>query len=126
MVYNDEIEEVNISFDEKLEWGAGDLYRKANGCYIKIKLDKIFIPRKNNLFDNEKRLKVVDFERRLCGKKGESIHDIRHLYIDYYHAGYGGIQVDECIELDDVKTDEEIERLEKKEEEVVLLRRWIL
>ncbi len=115
VVYNDEIEEINISFDEKLEW-VDDLYRKVNGGYIKIKLDKIFNLRINHLFDNEKRLKVVDFERRLCGKKGESIHDICHLYIDYYHAGYG-THVIECIEVDDVKTDEEIEKLEKKEEE---------
>lgn len=117
VVYNNEIEEVNINFDNQLVWGAGDLYRKAVDGYIKIKLNKDFPPRQNHLFDNEKGLKVVDFERSLCGKKGESIHDICHLYIDYYHAGYGEVQVTECIEIDDIKTDAEIEVLEKEEEQ---------
>lgn len=116
VVYNDEIEDINLFFDNQLEWGAGDLYRKAVGGYIKIKLDKDFSPRKNHLFDNDKKLKITDFEKRLCGKKGEDIHDICHLYIDYYHAGYGGIQMTECIEIDDVKTEEEIKRLENEED----------
>lgn len=117
VVYNDEIEEVNINFDDQLKWGSGDLCRKALGGYIKIKLDKGFLPRQNCLFGNEKGLKNIDFERRLCGKKGEDIHDICHLYIDYYHAGYGGIQASECVEVDDAKTAEELEELEKKEEQ---------
>ncbi len=115
-VYNDEIEDVNIDFEDKLEWGAGDLYRKAIGGYIKIKLNKDFALRENHLFKNKKSLKIVDFERRLCGKKGEDIHDICHLYIDFYHAGYGEVQV-ECVEVDDIKTDEEIKNIEKKEEQ---------
>ena len=114
VVYNDEIEEVNLHFDNQLEWGSGDLNRKVIGGYIKIKLNEDFAPRENNLFNNDKQLKVIDFERRLCGKKGEDIHDICHLYIDYYHAGYGGIQVTECIEVDDIKSVEELEKLEKE------------
>lgn len=116
VVYNNEIEVVNIDFDNQLCWGGGDLYRKAVGGYIKIKLKKDFTSRKNSLYDNEKGLKIVDFERRLCGKKGEDVHDICHLYIEYYHAGYGGIQFSECVEIDDIKTDEEVERLEEEEE----------
>lgn len=117
VVYNDEIEEVNIDFNNQLEWCSGDLYRKAVGGYIKIKLSKDLMPRQNNLYGNEKRLKIVDFERRLCGKKGEDVHDICHLYVDYYHAGYGGIQATECIEVAEAKTEEELEELEKIEEE---------
>lgn len=116
VVYNDEIEEINLVFDNQLEWAAGDLYRKAVGGYIKIKLDKDFSPRNNHLFDNDKKLKIKDFEKRLCGKKGEDIHDICHLYIDYYHAGYGGIQVTECIEIDNGNTIEEFQILENEEE----------
>lgn len=112
VVYNDEIEEVNLDFDNKLEWGSDDLCRKAIGGYIKIKLNKIFETRQNNFFDHKKELKTIDFEKRLCGKSGESWHDICHLYVDYYHAGYGGVQVTECIEVDDIKTAEERKNLE--------------
>ena len=106
VVYNSEIEEVNINFDNRLEWGAGDLYRKAVGGYIKIKLDKYFAPRQNHLFDNEKGLKVVDFERRLCGKKGEDTHDICHLYVEYC-PGCKGVLAEECIEVDGLFLDTE-------------------
>lgn len=112
VVYNDEIEEINIDFDNQLTWSTGDLHRKAIGGYIKIKLNKHFTPRPNSLFNNEKLLKVVNFERRLCGKKGEDIHDICHLYIDYYHIGNDH----EHIEIDDIRTDAEIEILVNKEE----------
>lgn len=113
VVYQDEIKEMNLIFDNKLIW-VDDLYRKAIGGYIKIKLDKDYF-RENSLFDKDKKLKIKDFEQRLCGKKGEDIHDICHLYIDYNHAGYGSSST-ECIEIDDVKSDEEIKKLEKLEE----------
>lgn len=116
VVYNNEIKEVNINFDNQLEWDAGDLCRKVTGGYIKIKLDEDFSPRQNQLFDNDKRLKVGNFGRRLCGKNGEEVHDICHLYIQYYHAGYGELEVTECVEVDEAKTDEEIEEIEKEEE----------
>lgn len=106
-VYHDEIKELNLIFDNKLEWGAEDLNRKVVGGYIRIKLNKNFYSRENSLIDNYKRLNIQNFEKRLCGIKGESGHDICHLYINYYHAGYGGIQVTECIEIDDINFDNE-------------------
>lgn len=117
VVYNKEINEINITFDDKLVWGAGDLYRKIVGGFIKIKLSKDFKQRENYSFCNKKELKIADFERRLCGKKGEDAHDICHLYIYYYHSGYSGIRIIECIEIDDIKSDEEITKLEDKEEQ---------
>ena len=111
VVYNDEIKDINLVFDKKLEWGGGSLNRKIVGGYIRIKLDKDFSARQNHLFDNDKKLKITDYQKRLCGKKGEDFHDICHLYIDYYHAGYGEGQTIECIEVDEIK-----EGFSKKEE----------
>ncbi|MBD5101015.1 MAG: hypothetical protein HDT29_07220 [Clostridiales bacterium] len=115
LVYNSEIEEINLSFEKELTWGAQEFYRTICGGFIKLKLDKYFSHRENHLFDNEK-LKLKDFEQRLCGKKGFDVHDICHLYIKYYHAGYGCITT-ECIEIDDIKPEDEIEQLIQKEEE---------
>lgn len=116
VVYRDEIQEVNLVFENNLDWDAGDLERKVSGGFIKLKLNKDFTSRKNHLFDNDKKLKLSDLGKRLCGSKGECIHDICHLYIAYGHAGYG-TSSEECIVVDDVKTDEEVKRLEKLEEE---------
>lgn len=107
VVYNGEIKDININFDNQLEWGTGDLYRKVISGYLKIKLDSDFTSRRNDLFIDKESLKITDFERRLCGEKGEGAHDVCHLYIDYYHAGYGGIEFSECIDMDDINVEEE-------------------
>lgn len=113
-VYQDEIQEININFVRELEWDSSDLCRKISSGYLKLKLNPDFEPRSNHLFD--KKLKTKDFEKRLCGNKGKSIHDICHLYITYNHFGYGQYR-EECLEIDDIKSDEEINQLTKKEDE---------
>lgn len=110
VVYNSEIKEINITFNEELVWGSSDFYREVIGGYIKIKLDKTFTSRENTLFEDKKNLKAFDFEKRLCGKSGEDIHDICHLYINYYHAGYSSIQYKECIEIKDINLNEEMQK----------------
>lgn len=102
-VYQDEIEEINVEFDNCLEWGAEDFYRKVIGGYLKIKLNENY-NRYNALFERNKKLKNLDFEKRLCGKNGEDIHDICHLYVCYDQIC--GTQREECIEVDDIKTEE--------------------
>lgn len=112
VVYNSEIEEINIKCDNNLEWDGGDLCRSVESGYIKIKLDKSYASRENSLFDDEN-LKIKDFERRLCGNKGEACHDICHLYIDYYHSGYG-TALSECVVVNDIISDEEYAKREQQ------------
>lgn len=115
LVYNSEIKEINFLFEENLTWGSSEFYRTICGGFIKLKLSKDFTHRENHLFDNEK-LNLKDFEQRLCGKKGFDVHDICHLYIKYYHPGYGYIET-ECVEIHDIKPEDEIDQLIQKEEE---------
>ena len=51
----------------------------------------------------------------MCGKKGFDLHDICHLYIEYNYVG-GGFYKKECIEINDIRSDEEFEEIEKWEE----------
>lgn len=115
-VYSKEILEINLDFDKNLTWESGELYRNVVGGYIKLKLKKYYNTRPNHLFDNDN-LKKRDFERRLCGKKGFATHDISHLYISYHYSGFGN-SITECLELNEIKTDSEIEQMEKKEDEL--------
>lgn len=114
VVYHDEILEINLDFYQELVWGASEFYRKVKSGYIKLKLDKERLCREYN-FLSEKILRTKDFERRLCGKTGEKIHDICHLYLTYREPGYAR-NLRECIDVGDIKSDEEIEWLENEEE----------
>lgn len=114
-VYDKEISDIHLEFEKELEWGSDKLYRKIRGGYIKLKLRKCYNTRSNHLYD-DKNLKKRDFERRLCGKKGFAHHDICHLYVHYNGTGFGA-SVSECIVPDDMKSDEDIDRLERKENE---------
>lgn len=111
MVYSTEIEEINLNFKSELEWGSSDLYRSVESGYIRIKLDSYFRFRKNSLFD-VKTLSNKKLESRLCGD-GFDIHDICHLYITYNHVGFGSYS-EECVEIDDFRPSDVLEKLEHK------------
>lgn len=98
-VYNSEISELNLKFYDTLEW-SGEYHRIVSGGYMIIKFNKDLDPRDCSLFE-VKNPKSKDFTKRLCGKSGESTHDICHLYVDYHHAGYGN-SLEECFEVEDV------------------------
>jgi hypothetical protein len=87
-VYDDEIVDVKLTFSKELEWDSGSLCRRVNGGYLRIKLDKT-INSRDCSFHSNKKPTVKQIQRRLCGKKGEDIHDICHLLITYDYAGYG-------------------------------------
>lgn len=114
-VYQNEISEINLDFEKELVWGSGDLLREVRGGYIKLKLDEEIYNRYINAWFADKRGKTVkQLENRICGKKGGNTHDICHLYINYNYSGFGGTHT-ECVEIEDVRPDEEIERLEALE-----------
>jgi hypothetical protein len=116
-VYREEIIDINLTFCKQLEWGGGDFFRNIDGGYLRVKLDKTIDYREYRFLSNIKNLPAIKyFENRLSVKKGEKPHDICHLYIEYDYAGCGSSRT-ECFEIEDIRSDEEIKRLEKLEEE---------
>lgn len=113
-----EIVEMKLNLSKQLRWCAGDYVRQIESGYIKIKLDPNANEwRENALFDNLAKGKKGNrqIERRICGKKGFELHDICHLYIEFEYAGSGSYRR-ECIEIDDVRSEEELAKIEKIEE----------
>jgi len=114
-IYDDEIIDIQLEFENELVWGSDDLLRNVKSGFIKCILDPEIDYRRIHLFDDGK-ITLKKLEQRLCGKKGQATHDICHLYIDYKFYGFGSKRR-ECIEVEDIRPDEEIERLRKLEEE---------
>ncbi len=114
-VYDDEIKEINLLFEKNLVWGSSEFNRKLKGGYIRLKLKKRFNSRRSYFLSDKKDLKRKDFERRLCGREGFSTHDICHLYICFYHISSCDA-LTECIEVDEIKPSNEVDRFIKKEE----------
>lgn len=114
-----EIIEINLNLNKELCWGSGDYVRSIKNGYLKIKFDKeLNVDRENNLFSKlfagEKGNKQM--ERRICGKKGYALHDICHLYLTYDVYG-AGIYRRECIEIEDVRSEEEFKAIADWERE---------
>lgn len=116
-VYKDEIQDMQLQFEEELVWGGGDLFRSIKSGFIKIKLDKSIAYRRTHFLDDDK-VTIKKLEKRLLWKKMQSDHDICHLYINFDYAGFGFDRT-ECVEIEDVRPDEELERLERLEDRCV-------
>lgn len=116
-IYKNEIQDMQLQFEEELVWGGGDLFRNLKCGFIKIKFDKSITYRRANFLDNDK-VTIRKLEKRLLWRKMQSDHDICHLYIDFDYAGFGSDRT-ECVEIEDIRPDEEFERLQKLEDEGV-------
>lgn len=114
-IYKNEIQDMQLQFEEELVWGGGDLFRNIKSGFIKLKLDKTITYRRTHFLDDDK-VTIKKLEKRLLWKKIQSDHDICHLYINFKYAGFGSYRT-ECVEIEDIRHDEELERLEKLEEE---------
>lgn len=112
VIYRLEIEEVNFEFGKKLAWYDSELRRELVGGYLKIRLAE---PNRRGYFlDEPTIITLKKTERRLCGKKGIARHDVCHLELDLLTD----IENDsEFIEIGELKSDEEVDRLEKMEED---------
>lgn len=110
MVYSDEIKEINIEFEKELQWGSSKIVRCIKEGHLIIELNKERNDR-NYSFLDDITPKIKHFERRLCGKRGFDVHDICHLYITSYNC-YGNDN-EECISVEDFRTQEEYEEYEK-------------
>ncbi len=117
VIYQEEIEELELNFNPQLKWLADDLGREVVSGYIKLKIDKSNYAREINIgvFDNHN-AELKNMETRLYGlwgKKGAIPgHDICHLYIRYHD-----FDKEECVEVPNLLTDEELVALEEKEEQ---------
>lgn len=116
-IESSEINNYQIKFDAELEWGSNGYVRKIDTGYLYIVLDSsINTFRKNDFFNKFKCGKEGNktIRKRICGKKGFDLHDICHLYITY--TSHALTQSHECIEIQDIRSDEEFLAIEKMEE----------
>ncbi len=110
-VYDDEIVDLRLQFDPELCEGSGKLYRRIESGYLTVKLNRRNTFRNTNFLilphPTFKQLenRLVDAAVRCTG------HDICHLYIRYHD------NLEEQLEIDDIRPEEELERLRKTEEE---------
>lgn len=114
-IYKNEIQDMQLQFEEELVWGGGDLFRNIKCGFIKVKLDKGIDYRQVHFLDDDK-VTIKKLQKRLLWKKTQSDHDICHLYINFGYAGFGSVRT-ECVEIEDVRSDEELERLGRLEGE---------
>lgn len=114
-IYKNEIQDIQLQFEKELVWGSGDLFRNLKAGFIKLRFDKEVDYRRIHFLDDGK-IKLKKLEKRLCWKGAQSVHDICHLYIAYDYVGFGALRT-ECIEVEDIRSSEELERIEKLEDE---------
>lgn len=108
-VYENEIRDIDLIFEEQLEWSGGDFCRRVKSGILELKLRKEYRDRSANLYDSGRSGTTVGtIIKRLCGK-GQDIHDICHLYITYGYVGYGHL-LEEKIEIADMRLYEEKHR----------------
>ena len=110
-IYQDEILEINLNMDKKLELTSEDYGRVVEGGYIKIKLKESHFYRNINLFDEIKKHKIKSIIKRLCGD-GITNTDICRLYVEYNYAGFSinktePIEIKDLFEVDDEYLDED-------------------
>lgn len=113
-VYSAEILELQLNFKKELAWSSCDYCRVIRNGYIILKIDDDMSDRQMEIFfDRNGKVSRKMLERRLCGKKGNTVHDICRLYVNYLHSGLG-LRECECLEIEDIRSGKE---LEKQEEE---------
>lgn len=111
VVYDDEIAEVKLQFKPVLKEGSDRLNRCVKSGYLAIKIDKTIQFRTMN-FNILPHPTPKQLEKRLVGSSKKYVeHDICHLYVWYQD------EHEECLEIDDIRPEEELARLAKAEEE---------
>lgn len=113
-IYANEILDMQLNFDDKLS--SFDYSRVIKSGFIKLRLSEDNGYREMHFYEDRKKITQKKLEQRLCGKNESEIHDICHLYINYGYTGYG-TRRNECLTVNDIKSDEEIAHLEALEEE---------
>lgn len=99
-VFQDEIVDLQLNLNEKLEEYSNDYLRKIKNGFIKIKFNSEIDYRHVLLFSDVKNIKVKHLKKRLLGNKDKMEHDICRLYINYDYAGFGIVR-NEPIVIDE-------------------------
>lgn len=102
-IFQEEIEDMQINFEEQLEWNSSCYGREIRNGFIRLRFDKEIAWRKADILGVKKNT-VKNFTKRICGKGIEEI-DITHLYLTYKYAGY--FDREECIGVPDIRPVEE-------------------
>ncbi len=114
-LYRNEIAEIKLTLSPRLE-DVGNYRRGIQSGYLLLKLDETIDFRCLNGLGDSHIIDVKGLTRRICDLGKEHRHDICHLNIEHEDVGYRGIRT-ECLSVKDIKSDEEIMRLEKQSEE---------
>ena len=99
-IFPEEIKDMQLNFEEELEWGSDTFNRKVRNGYIRLKFDKEIIWRMSNMESGKGKDTVAKLEKRLCGN-GKAPVDICRLYVTYDYAGYG-MCLEERIEMENI------------------------
>lgn len=113
-IYNSEILDMQLNFDDKLS--DIDHTRIIKSGFIKLKLSEDNDDREMHFYEGRKKMTRTKLKQRLCGKHKSAMHDLCHLYIEYAYTGCG-TKREECLTINDIKSDEEIAHLEALEDE---------
>lgn len=113
-IYAKEILDMQLNFDDKLS--SFDYSRVIKSGFIKLRLSEDNGYREMHFYEDRKKITQKKLEQRLCGKNESEMHDICHLYINYDYTGYG-TRREECLTVNDIKSDEVIAQLEALEDE---------
>lgn len=102
VVYQKEIKEINLNFENELEWNADGYCRVIKSGFIRLKFDKEYdFGRKASVYtSNGKLANFKHLEKRIC-EKGEKDIDISQLYVSNYHCGFG-LEKEEVLETNDL------------------------
>ena len=103
-IFQDEIQDIRLSFENELEWSSDCFSRKVSGGFIRLKFDKDITWRKTSLNSDQRNCNIKALEKRLVDGD-ESKIDICHLYVTYDYAGFG-LQQTECVCVRDIRLPE--------------------
>ncbi|MCR5462696.1 MAG: hypothetical protein K6E87_06480 [bacterium] len=111
-IFGDEIENINVKFNDELSWGSNELHREIVGGYIDLKIEyKSY--RSYELFDEK--ATPNNIIKRLAGKKKEDLHDICLINVEM-SCGLGE-EIREQIGIKDTRPQEMIDAIEKAEDD---------
>ena len=117
-IEQEEILEMQLNLNKELCWCSRNYVRQIESGFIKIKINEENNEHREDGFMGEwpKGKKGTNkIIKRLCGKKGFDLHDLCHLYIEYDYTD-AGFYKRECVEMNDLRSKEEFEAIEKLEE----------
>ena len=111
-IFEDEIEKIDVVFNNELIWGSGELFREIVGGYIDLKIEyKSY--RLYELFDGK--ATPNNIIKRLAGKNKVDLHNICRLNTKI-SCGWGE-ELREAIEIKDTRPQEMIDAIEKAEDD---------